>query len=85
MLLTLSGLKIFQTFRRRPFVPSRNFCHPAPACYNFYPAPQCNGGYDKLNLGERRTQADGGLNDILSNNNPIDLYSVIDKLDWKFC
>ena len=30
------GLKIFakvQTFRRRPFVPSHNFCHPAPSCY----------------------------------------------------
>ena len=61
-------------------MPSRNFCQPAPACYDFYP----NGGYDKLNLGEGRTQADGGLNDIVSNNVPIRIYSAIDQLDWKY-
>ena len=43
-----------------------------------------NGGYDKLNLGEGRTQADGGLNDIVSNNVPIRIYSAIDQLDWKY-
>ena len=44
-----------------------------------------NEGYDKLNLGEGRTQADGGLNDIISNNVRISLYSAFDELDWKFC
>ena len=32
------GLKIFvqiQTFRRRPFVPSQNFCHPAADIWNW--------------------------------------------------
>ena len=66
------------------FVPSRNFCQPAPACYDFHPAPQYGGG-DKLNLGEGRTQADAGLNDILFNKVPISHYSAIDELDWKVC